>query len=178
MNINHKNPCRGPSPSGNRVVTFIQTLIDFSIQVGYHNGMKKQGWKSTPNAVYQINYHFVWSTKYRRKVLAPPIDDSLKALFSQITEAHGYELLGCEVRVDQVHLVLSAPPKDSPSVMAKILKGSSAKMLYAKHPELRTKLWGGHLWNPSFYVGTAGHVSAETIQKYIESQKTNANTNH
>ncbi len=35
-------------------------------------------------------------------------------------------------------------------------------------PELRKMLWGGALWSPSYYVGTAGNISAKTIEKYIE----------
>jgi len=31
-----------------------------------------------------------------------------------------------------------------------------------------SRLWGGHLWSPSYYVGTAGAVSAQIIQLYIE----------
>lgn len=85
---------------------------------------------------------------------------------------HGYELLALEVMPDYVHVFLSAPPKIAPAVIAKVLKGSTARTLFAKHPELRHKLWGGHLWNPSYYVGTAGQVSSETIRWYIEAQKT------
>lgn len=69
------------------------------------------------------------------------------------------------------------PPAISPAVIAKILKGTSARRLFMAHPELKKQLWGGHLWNPSYYVGTAGHVSAETIKRYIKEQKTHANTN-
>lgn len=73
---------------------------------------------------------------------------------------------------DHVHIFLSAPPKVAPTVIAKILKGSTARTLFTKHPELKQRLWGGHLWNPSYYVGTAGNVSGDTIRRYIESQKT------
>lgn len=40
--------------------------------------MKKEDWKSSGTAVYNINYHFVWSTKYRKKVLVAPMDGRLK----------------------------------------------------------------------------------------------------
>jgi len=33
-------------------------------------------------------------------------------------------------------------------------------------PELRKKLWKGHLWNPSYFVGTVGNVSDEVIGAY------------
>ncbi len=121
-----------------------------------------------PNAVYEINYHFVWSTKYRKGVLVPPIDAEARS-----AEEHGYELLGLEVMPDHVHIFLSAPPAVSPAVIAKVLKGASAAFLH-----LKRELWGGHLWNPSYYVGTAGHVSAETIKLYIAEQKTDADADH
>ncbi|CAB3393263.1 IS200/IS605 family transposase [Kyrpidia spormannii] len=136
--------------------------------------MRKGPWKSTPNAVYEINYHFVWSTKYRRSVLVPPIDETLKKVLAQTADEHGYEMLGMEVMPDHVHIFLSAPPAVSPAIIVKILKGTSARRLFTAHPPLKRQLWGGHLWNPSYYVGTAGHVSTETIKRYIEEQKTHA----
>lgn len=139
--------------------------------------MKKKTWKSTPNAVYEINYHLVWSTKYRKGVLVPPIDAELKEILARSAEEHGYELLGLEGMPDHVHIFLSAPPAISPAVIAKVLKGTSARKLFMAFPHLKRKLWGGHLWNPSYYVGTAGHVSAETIKRYIEEQKTDADAN-
>jgi putative transposase len=39
-------------------------------------------------------------------------------------------------------------------------------------PEIKQKLWKGHLWNSSFYIETVGSVSEEAVKKYIERQKT------
>jgi len=50
-------------------------------------------------------------------------------------------------------------------------KGVSARLLFQEFPELKQQLWGGHLWAPSYYVGTAGNVSAEAIKNYIEETK-------
>ncbi len=72
---------------------------------------------------------------------------------------------------DHTHLFISAHPKISPSYMAKMIKGISARRLFLKFPELKTKLWKGHLWNPSYYVETIGSVSEEAVKKYIENQK-------
>jgi putative transposase len=73
---------------------------------------------------------------------------------------------------DHVHVFLSAPPKVAPAIIAKILKGSTARTLFTKHPDLKNILRSGHLWNPSYYVGSAGHVSSEIIQRYMDEQKT------
>jgi putative transposase len=69
-----------------------------------------------------------------------------------------------EIQVDHVHLFLSIPPANA----VKILKGVTARKLFLQFPELKQQLWGGSLWAPSYYVGTAGNVSAKTIQMYIE----------
>ena len=71
---------------------------------------------------------------------------------------------------DHLHLFVSAPPFDSPTEIVKVFKGVTALRLFKKFPELRSEYWKGKLWSPSYYVGTAGHVSAETIRKYIEEQ--------
>ena len=47
-------------------------------------------------------------------------------------------------------------------------KGITARSLFAEFPPLRCVLRRGHLWAPSFSVGTAGQVSAETIRRYTE----------
>jgi putative transposase len=57
-----------------------------------------------------------------------------------------------------------------------MMKGISARKLFIKHPELTDKLWGGHMWNPSTYIETIGHISEETVKKYIQNQKTKAGT--
>jgi len=123
--------------------------------MGYHHGMKKKTWRSTPNAVYEIHYHFVWSTKYRKPVLLPPVDAKAKEVLARLAEEHEYDVLSMEVMPDHVHIFLSAPPAVSPAIIAKVLKGASARQLFVAFPQLKRRLWGGHLWNPSYYVGTA-----------------------
>ena len=49
------------------------------------------------------------------------------------------------------------------------LKGFTAHELRKEFPWLKSRL--PSLWTRSYYVGTAGNVSAATIQKYIEAQK-------
>lgn len=71
---------------------------------------------------------------------------------------------------DHVHLFVSAPPKFSPSDLARYFKGISSRRLMQEFPALRRQYWGKHatLWAEGYYVGTAGHVSAATIKRYIE----------
>ena len=59
----------------------------------------------------------------------------------------------------------------APANIVKILKRITAKKLFELHPELKNKLWNGHLWNPSYYVGTCGDITKDIIEMYIETQR-------
>jgi len=121
--------------------------------------------------VYNVNYHVVFSTKYRKKVLTPEIAVFLQQTFTQIASEKGFILQQAEIgERDHVHLFLSGHPKVSPSYMVKMLKGISARRLFMKFPEIQKELWKGRLWNPSFYLETVGSISEETIRQYIENQ--------
>jgi putative transposase len=95
----------------------------------------------------------------------------LKQLLETICRTKNWDLIELEIRPDHIHLFLSAPPYESPIGIIKILKGVSAIQLFKALPQLRQQLRKGHLWSPSYYVGTAGNVSAATIQKYIQNQQ-------
>ncbi len=120
------------------------------------------------NCVYQTAYHVVWCPKYRKSILIGSIADETKGLVEGICLERNWPVLALEVQPDHIHLFVSIPPSTSVADATKILKGSTARKLFVKFPELKKQLWGGHLWSPSYYVGTAGNVSSETIQKYIE----------
>lgn len=130
----------------------------------------------TSAAVYNINYHFVFCPKYRKPILVGKIEMFLKDCLETIVCAKGWELIELEVMPDHVHIFISAQPEFSPVMIIKVLKGVTSLRLFKKHPELKDELWGGHLWAPSYYIGTAGNMSAETIRKYIENQKGDSST--
>ena len=73
-----------------------------------------------------------------------------------------------EIMPDHVHLFIQAPPLLSVSVIVKNLKGFSSYKLRRSFIEL-TKY--KHLWTPSYYCETIGHITHDTIIKYINNQK-------
>ena len=76
---------------------------------------------------------------------------------------------------DHIHLFLSAPPQIAPTEIVKTIKSISAIKIFRTFPKLKKqKFWGCGLWSDGYYVGTAGTVTAETIRKYIEEQKSRA----
>lgn len=134
--------------------------------------MRKSTIKHARTCVYNVNYHIVWSVKYRRKVLTSEIESYLKDLFQEIAQEKEFEVAMMEVgEQDHIHVFASAHPKIAPSYIVKMLKGISARKLFLKFPQLKKRVWGGHLWNNSFYIETVGSISEDVIRKYIENQK-------
>ena len=122
--------------------------------------------------VFNINYHIVWSTKYRKKVLTPEIESRLKEILFNVAQEKGFELAEIEVGTkDHVHIFVSAIPKISISYIVKMMKGISGRLLLKEYPELSKELWKGELWNPSYYVETIGSISEDAIRKYIQDQE-------
>jgi putative transposase len=123
----------------------------------------------TRHAVSQITYHLVWCPKYRRAVLDGPIADRLVALLQELVPALDGAIGELVVRPDHVHLCAHFPPALSPAQLAHRLKGATSHALRTEFPTLKSRL--PSLWTSSYYVGTAGAVSSDTIRRYIEAQK-------
>jgi len=90
------------------------------------------------------------------------------AMLDAICAERGWPMISKEIQPDHVHLFVSIPPALAVADAVKILKGTTARKLFQRFPWLKNRLLDGHLWSPSYYVGTAGNVSAETIRRYIE----------
>lgn len=122
-------------------------------------------------SVCNINYHVVWSVKYRKKILSEEIEQYLKKIAIQVADEKEFtiELIECG-ECDHVHCFITAPPKLSVTQIVKYLKGITGRKLLEKYPELRNQLYKGELWNHSYYCETIGSVSEDNIKRYIERQ--------
>lgn len=118
--------------------------------------------------MYNINYHMVWIPKYRKRVLTEEVKAEMQKLFTNVANQNDMEILAAEVMPDHIHLFVSAPPRLSPSDVVNMFKGVSARWLRARFPELKDL--GDALWTRTYYVGTAGTVTKETVRRYIEEQ--------
>lgn len=128
--------------------------------------------KATSHSKYNINYHLVWCPKYRHQILTGLVEAYLKKLIYNICDHYKYEVLSMEIMPDHIHLFVSVKPYISPTEVVKTIKSITAVWIFKKFPNLKKrKFWGSGLWSKGYYVGTAGAVSAETIQKYIDNQK-------
>ena len=123
------------------------------------------------HTVYSIEYHMVWTTKYRYKILQGKIAERLREVLRQGSEAHGLTIVRGSIGKDHVHMLLSCPPTLAPSKIAQLLKGRSSKIMQEEFDELRKRYWGQHLWARGYFCRTVGTVTEETIKEYIENQQ-------
>lgn len=122
--------------------------------------------------VYSIQYHIVWCVKYRRKILSPEIEKRLFELLRNISEDNDFTILECNGDLDHIHLLVDCSPQHYIPNMIKALKGVSARLLMKEYgDELRQRLWGGHLWNPSYFIATVSENTESQIREYMLKQK-------
>ena len=114
------------------------------------------------HCVYNLGYHIIWCQKYRRKLLQWDIDERLKILLME----------KAAVMPDHVHIFIKTPPSISLDKLVQGLKGYTANVLRHERPWLRNLPC---LWSRSYYVESIGHISEETVRRYIEDQKETAN---
>lgn len=126
-------------------------------------------WKTNKSSVYNIGYHIIWCSKYRRNVLTGDIESRLKDLVIQKSNENGWSIEDIEIMPDHLHLFIKATPSDSISHIVSQLKGYTSSVLRNEFELLRTRL--PTLWTRSFYVETIGHISESVIKKYIDDQK-------
>ena len=127
-------------------------------------------YRKTAHLVYDIKYHLVWITKYRRPVLHGGVAKRLRELVSQACAAMDVYIISGHVAVDHVRLLVSVPPTIAVSDLMSRVKGRSSSRLLEKFGELSRQFWGRHLWAQGCFVASSGNVIDEVIREYIEAQ--------
>ena len=120
--------------------------------------------------VYGIEYHIVFCVKYRKKIIDDNIKKSLLQIFTLLSEDIGFTILEVNTDLEHVHLLISCKPQHYIPDIVKRLKGTSARWLFQLYPELKKELYGGHLWNPSYFIATVSDTLEENIKEYIYNQ--------
>ena len=117
------------------------------------------------HTVFNVEYHFVWVTKYRYKVLTGDVAVRVRELVRQIFEIR---IITGVVSKDHVHLLVSAPPTISASEIMRRIKGKTSIRLFEEFPSLKKRYWGRHFWARGYFCATAGQVTEEMIKTYLE----------
>ena len=119
------------------------------------------------HTVHLIVYHIIWCPKRRRRILRGEIAQRLEQLVNEVVNEHNWQVLTLSIQPDHVHLFIRSNPYTLPTDIARLIKGRSSHVL---REEFRYLMKMPSLWTRSTFYSTAGNVSSETIQKYIERQ--------
>lgn len=124
------------------------------------------------SVVTALHVHLVFVTKYRRGVFTDRAHAVLKDAFLGVCAEFDAVLKEVNGEDDHVHLLIEYPPTVQLSKLVNSLKGVSSRRLRQQNfPEVKRKLWGEHLWSPSYFAASCGGAPLEIVKQYIEQQR-------
>ena len=122
------------------------------------------------HCVYQILYHIVFATKYRRKILKdytfPEIIKSIRKLQKKYPDWYIHKI---NTANDHVHILIEIPPSYTVSEVVQKLKSQSSGDLKRRFKYIREAAEQDAVWSVGYFVSTIG-FNEEIIRKYIEKQ--------
>ena len=118
-----------------------------------------------------LMYHFVCPAKYRKTVFSKEVDETLKEICLEISKRYEIEFLEIGTDKNHVHFLVQSVPSYSPTKIIQTIKSITAREIFARHPEVKKKLWGGEFWSDGYFVNTVSKFGSETtIRNYVKNQ--------
>ena len=134
--------------------------------------MTKQSLKTLHHCTYNLNYHLVLVTKYRRKCITAVILSRLKTICEELTQKWDGELLEFNGESEHVHLLITLNPKAVLSIFVNNLKTVSSRRLRKEFlPHLTKFYWNKPVfWSRTYCILSCGGAPLSVIKQYIEQQ--------
>jgi len=126
------------------------------------------------HTLFDLKYHLVWCTKYRRPILVGKVGLRVRDLIREICATHSIQIIRGHVSNDHLHLFIAMPPQISVSKIAQYLKGKTSRKLLTEYPNLRKQFWGQHIWARGYYAVSSGAITDEMIMDYLKNQDEDA----
>ena len=124
---------------------------------------------SLAHTKWNCKYHIVFAPKYRRKVFYEDKRLEIREIIRKLCEWKGVEIIEVEICPDDIHLLLSIPPKMSISGFMGYLKGKSALLIFQRCGNMKFAYRNREFWCKGYYVDTAGK-NTNAIKNYISNQ--------
>ncbi len=131
-----------------------------------------QDFKKLHHCVYNLKYHLVLVTKYRRKCITKPMMERLKVIFTELCEKWECGLLEFNGESDHVHMLLELNPKVALSTFINNLKTVSSRYIRKDFSAHLSKIYYQKpvFWSRSYCVLTCGGAPLSVIKQYIDQQ--------
>ncbi|MCC5603016.1 IS200/IS605 family transposase [Nostoc favosum] len=131
--------------------------------------------RSGAHAVFRIQFHMIFVTKYRKNVIAQAILSKLKEVFSRVCEKRKCILLEFNGEENHVHLLVDAHPDNNISQLISSLKSASSRIVRKEFQDYLKQFYcpseDPSFWTDAYCVISAGGAPLETIKEYIQSQQ-------
>lgn len=129
-------------------------------------------YQKSSHVTYDVRYHLVWITKYRKPVLSLSMQERLKEILIQTCEFAGVVILTIWFEKDHVHMYIRMPiTKSITSVVWYIKWKSSYIMRKEFYKQLKKAYWWVEcLWAVWYFVSSVWEINGEIIAKYVEQQ--------
>lgn len=124
-----------------------------------------RGFDRDRTRVHKLQYHLIWCPKYRKSVLTGDVSDRLDKLIKEKADDLGLDVIELTIQPDHVHLFITGDPTLAPNKIVQQIKGYTSRHLRAEFD------FGlPSLWTRSYFVSSAGDVSTDVIEEYIDAQ--------
>ena len=113
-----------------------------------------------------LSYHFVFSTKYRRKHIMPTFQEDLYEYMGGIIRNKSGVLLEIGGVEDHVHMLVGMPPTICISEMLQAIKANSSGWINDQQSS-NSKF----AWQPGYGAFTVSHSNKQQVTNYIQNQR-------
>jgi len=126
--------------------------------------------ESLSHTKWECKYPIVYIPKYRKKALYGALRQPLGEVLKQLAMQRGSRIEEGHLRRDQVHMLVSIPPKYSVSQVVGYMKGKSAIHIARTFMGKPRNFTGESFWARGYFVSTVGRDEKE-IRAYIQKQE-------
>lgn len=129
--------------------------------------------QSLNHSMYELQYHIVWGTKYRRKWLKEYVKQELiRSVEATIKKYPALHMVAINTDQDHVHLQIEIPPSIAIADAVQAIKSRSSQHLRKKFKFIdKIYLEKDGIWSVGYFVSSIG-MDEGRIKKYIEHQGT------
>ncbi|MFO7887379.1 MAG: IS200/IS605 family transposase [Eubacteriales bacterium] len=128
--------------------------------------------RTNRHSVFNLKYHLVVVTKYRKKCLTKEMLKDLEDILKEQLEGKDCKLIEFNGEEDHIHILFESQPQIQLTKIVNSLKTVTSRLLNKKYKTHLNKFFEtSTLWSRSYCILTTGGATIETIKKYIENQK-------
>ena len=124
------------------------------------------------HAVYNLEYHIVWTPRYCRRLLKGGAKAYLEKVLKDLEGLEeDIEVIAVNAQEDHVHVIVFIPPRVSVAAVVKYMKSLTGRKLKEKFEYMRKAIYGrGGIWSRGYCVSSIG-LNKERIMRYVEYQE-------